>query len=157
MRRRAFLVAIALTAWAAGTGLGSLSATAPARADVGGIVLGRAHAGDTGELLVNLLLDREDRAVAAVPRLHEHAAEPAARQADLEAVRELGRRLEDAIDLGGERRDELERCVCRSVDRAEHHALILERRQLFGREHIQRNDREREHEVQDDPDDDEAR
>jgi LCP family protein required for cell wall assembly len=50
MRRRALFVAIALTAWAAGSGLGSLSAPVPARADVGGIVLGRAHVRSTPDL-----------------------------------------------------------------------------------------------------------
>jgi LCP family protein required for cell wall assembly len=50
MRRRAFLVAIALSAWAAGSALGSLSSTVPARAATGGIVLGRAHARYTPDL-----------------------------------------------------------------------------------------------------------
>ena len=47
------------------------------------------------ELLRELLLDREDAALPLFPGLGEHAAEAAGRERDLEAVIELGLRLED--------------------------------------------------------------
>ena len=87
----------------------------------------------------------KDASLALAPRLHQHAAEAAIGERDLEGLIELGLGRIDMLDLFGERSELLERRVGRHVDRAEHHALIFFRRELDGREHVHRDDEQGEH------------
>ena len=98
---------------------------------------------DPPELAAQLFLNREDAPLALLPRLDEHAAEAARRERDLEAVIELRLRLEMSFDLLGVRGELLERRVGRDVDGAEDDALIFVRRELARREHVHRDDEER--------------
>jgi len=50
MRRRTAFLVVALTAWVAGSALGALNGTVAARAQVAGVVVGKAHAGYTPAL-----------------------------------------------------------------------------------------------------------
>ena len=81
--------------------------------------------------------------LALAPRLRDHAAEAAARERDLEDVLGLGERLEDVVDLLGEELRLVERRVRRRLDDAEDDALVLLRRQLLLREHVERHDEQR--------------
>ncbi len=102
------------------------------------------YAADSGELLLELLLDGENAPLALRPRLDQHPAEPLAGERHLEAVVELRGRLEVRVDGFGVRNHLFERRVRRHVDGAEDDTLVFVRRELGRREHVHRNQEQRE-------------
>ena len=72
------------------------------------------------------------------PRLRDHAAESAGRKRELKDARGLGERLVDVVDLVRKHPGLIDRRVRRGLDDREDHALVLGRRQLALREHVER-------------------
>ena len=77
------------------------------------------------------------------PRLGHHAAETAGRRSDLKDALALGERVIDVVDLVREQLGLIDRRVGRGLNDSEDHSLVLCRRQLPLREHVERNDQQR--------------
>src|SRR5262249_5224655 len=99
----------------------------------------RTDPGDPHGLLAPLRLELERASFSFAPGLREHSAEAPARERELERLTELGDRLEDLVHLVGVGRHLLQARVGWYVERGEEAALILVRRELCRREHVQRD------------------
>ena len=90
----------------------------------------RASGGDQ-QLLRGLL--------ALAPGLGHHAAETTVGTGDLEDALAFREALVNVVDLIGEEVGLIDSGVGRGLNDAEHHALILRRREFALREHVERN------------------
>ena len=102
--------------------------------------LNRANARDLRGLHRRVHLNRLNAALPLVVRLGDHAAESNCRKHHPERRRRLGHRSIDVLDLRREQLRLIDRRIRRRLDETEEEALVLHRRELFLRKHVERKD-----------------